>query len=198
MCSNSSFYSSLFVNKESLYGHQQKALYYWWGGLRVQLQTCLGRSVEWLEPWWAKHTEKCSLVRLQIRSQQGGVDRCRFHGGKTKDWTERFNSALKRRVSLFMMLPALESNDESNACVCTLICFRLWNYQPCFPLLRQALQIHSASSTMTTHTVNEKGPAIGSGSSQSQFKGGWVTGKHLCLPATTWYFTCFSSEPGSH
>lgn len=130
MCS---YCSSIFRTKESLCGHQQKALYYWWGGLRVQLQTCLGRSVEWLEPWWAKQAEKCSLVRLQIRSQQGGVgvDRCRFHGGKTKDWTEKVQP--KRRARLLIVC------RKQRWIKCTLICSALWNDQLCFPLLRQGL-----------------------------------------------------------
>lgn len=98
---------------------------YWWGRLRVQLHACMGRSEEWLELRWAKHSEKCSLVRLQIRREGGGWDRCWLHvWGNPQATLQGTNRKL-----LLLKHPIQEKVlSKVNASLISVKCVILWHF----------------------------------------------------------------------
>lgn len=165
----------------------------------------MGRSVEWLELRWAKHSKKCSLVRLQIRWEGGEWDRCWFHGGKQKThftfltcqggiWKySRFMTKIRRFLRIKKM--ANESNASLIAVSSVVLVSHFATPLSTSETDLQYLWTHSACRTITT--LSEWGPSIGSGCSQSECRK-WVTGKPLHLSALTWYFTWLSSDPASH
>lgn len=181
------------VLRESLSGHQQKPSDYWWGRLRVQLHACMGRSEEWLELRWAKHSEKCSLVRLQIRREVGGGQVLIPCMGKPAGTLYK---ELKEnnwwRGGLFVCFFRMEKvPNKANSSLIRVKSGILWHLAPFFYFSDGPNCRHIPNCTGII--MSEPGLLIGPGS--SQWKGRkWVTG----LSALTWYFTWRRSEPASH